>query len=331
MRIATLQFLPRFILDNPDIAELLEAEQIEIDYLSECIELLRMQTTVSTSSIYLDRYEQIMAMDISPSLSDTERIGRILAKLNTRTTATPEAIKTIVRSFTGSDTYIEEHFSDYSFLVFIKRENDQVIRMKDIRDAIDVIKPAHLAYQLSVRFPVGIGIRFRIQTYHIAHDVCGDTGMSGDFAGEYPQLAYIGTMSGSDLQITSKANQHTYKHRLTGESPFIATVGALISEQIPVEIERTDFKTEPDQSSEEAGIYPIVTTIGKVYQVKPAVGYSQQDIRYDQDMGLAETGTEPHTATLGVVQQESGLIEARIKNYATEVSFASESDFDEEE
>ena len=66
MRIATLQFLPQFILDNPDIAELLESEHIEIDHVSECIELLRMQTTISTASIYLDRYEQIMAMDVSP-------------------------------------------------------------------------------------------------------------------------------------------------------------------------------------------------------------------------------------------------------------------------
>lgn len=331
MRIATLQFLPQFILDNPDIAELLESEQLELDYVSECIELLRMQTTVSTASIYLDRYEQIMAMDVSPSLSDTERIGRILAKLNTRTTATPEAIKTIVRSFTGSDTDIEEHFSDYSFLVFIKRENDQVIRMKDIRDAIDVIKPAHLAYQLSVRFPVGIGIRFRIQTYHIAHDVCGDTGMSGDYAGEYPQLAYIGTLSGSKLQVKSETIQHAYKHRLTGEYPAIATLGTLISEQIPVEIKITDHITESDLSSDEAGIYPIISILGKVFLAKQSVEYTQHDIKYDQDMGLAETGTEPHTATLGVIQQESGLIEARIKNYTTEVSFASESDFDEEE
>lgn len=331
MNIASLQFLPQFILSNPDIKELLDAEQSEIDRLSECIELLRMQTTVSTASLYLDRYEQIMAMDISPSLSDTERIGRILAKLNTRTTATPEAIKTIVRSFTGSDTEIEEHFNDYSFLVFIKRENDQVIRMKDIRDAIDVIKPAHLAYQLSVKFPVGVGIRFHMQTYHVAHDVCGNTGMSGDYAGEYPNTAYIGTITSSELDIETDVRQYGYQHKLTGISPYLTTVGSLFNGDVSLSIKKDDYEVDPDVSDTETGIYPITTTIGQINKILPAVSYREQDILYEHDMGIQETGTEPHTATLGVVNENSGLIEARIKNYATEVSFASESDFDEEE
>ena len=41
MRIDSLSYLPQFIIQNPDIRELLEAEQNEIDMLEDYVELIR--------------------------------------------------------------------------------------------------------------------------------------------------------------------------------------------------------------------------------------------------------------------------------------------------
>lgn len=150
MKIATLPYLPQFILENPDIAELLESEQIELDYLSECIELLRVQTTISTASIYLDRYEKIMAMDINPSLSDKERIGRVLAKLNSRVTATKDNIIHEIKRMTGHQVTVTEYYDQYCFIVYLIQNDLSDAFVQAVRNYLDEIKPAHLAYDLSL-------------------------------------------------------------------------------------------------------------------------------------------------------------------------------------
>lgn len=46
MRIDSLSYLPQFIIQNPDIRELLEAEQNEIDMLEDYVELIRDQVFI---------------------------------------------------------------------------------------------------------------------------------------------------------------------------------------------------------------------------------------------------------------------------------------------
>ena len=151
MNISSLQFLPQFILSNPDIKELLDAEQVEIDRLSDCIELLRSQTIISTASIYLSRYEAMFGFETnSKSDSDSVRIRRILAKLNTQTNATLATMRKIISTITYSkDIQINEYFAQYIFTIDIIRNKDDLMSVNniaDITDLVETIKPAHLGY-----------------------------------------------------------------------------------------------------------------------------------------------------------------------------------------
>ena len=110
MRIDTQSFFPQFMLDNPDIKELLEVEQIELDRFADYIELIRQQVYISEASLFLDRYEKMFNLEVNTALSDKERIGRLLAKFNTRANATIDSIKNVVTLVSGNECDITEFY-----------------------------------------------------------------------------------------------------------------------------------------------------------------------------------------------------------------------------
>ena len=186
MRIDSLSYLPQFIIQNPDIRELLEAEQNEIDMLEDYVELIRDQVFISSASIYLDRYEKMFGLEVNDALSIQERSAKILAKLNTRTNSTVEAIKTVVSSISKCSTDIEEYYDSYTFMIDIIRDNNDIINIEDIKFAVDIIKPAHLAYRIQMCYKMVLGILVKTTIYRVAHDVCSDYGGDLDYCGETP-------------------------------------------------------------------------------------------------------------------------------------------------
>ena len=148
MRIDSIYFFPKFMLKNKDFNEVLKVCQKELDRFFKYIERLRDQTTISNSSLYLDRYEKMFGISVNKSLSNEERIKRLLVKLNTRTNATVDAIETVIFSLTGCSTKITEVYDQYAFAVEIKNDRNKVINIEDVRATVETIKPAHLSYLL---------------------------------------------------------------------------------------------------------------------------------------------------------------------------------------
>ena len=148
MRIDSIYFFPEFMLKNEDFDELLKVCQKELDRFFKYIENLRDQITISDASLYLNRYEKMFGISVNKSLSDEERIKRLLVKLNTRTNATVEAIETVISSLTGCNTKITEVYDQYAFTVEINNDRNKVINFEDVRATVETIKPAHLSYIL---------------------------------------------------------------------------------------------------------------------------------------------------------------------------------------
>lgn len=285
MRIDSVNYLPQFILDIPEMKELLYAEQKGLDEFFDYIELMRNQTSVSTASIYLSRYEKMFGLNVSPALTDSERIGRILAKLNTRTNSTVDAIKTVVSSITGCDTEIEEYYGKYAFMIDVLRDNDQLINIEDIKAAVEIIKPAHLAFTVMMCWKWTIGIKVSSTIYKVAHDVCGGLGNDFDYCGETPELSYIGKIEKPGIQVKARNESHSFPYVYTGQYPIISTLGSVEDEDI------------------------------KVNAVHETHGY-------DYDFTSFEAGIIPNISTLGVGNEENGQINVDIENYATPLLFA---------
>lgn len=262
MRIDTLNFLPQFLLNNPDMAELLAAEQKELENFFDYIELMRNQPTISTASIYLSRYEKMFGLSISPALSDTERIGRILAKMNTRTNSTVEAIKVVVSSISGCATDIEEYYDQYMFMIDVMRDNSQVINIEDIKAAVEIIKPAHLAFAVMMCFKWSIGLKVSTTIYKVAHDVCGDCGGDFDYCGETPNLSYLGSIELTEIKLQEKEDVYCLPYQFAGQYPMISTLAALDQQTVEIGTETDTFDYEYDLTASEAGLFPHITTLG---------------------------------------------------------------------
>lgn len=289
MRIDTLNFLPQFLLSNPDMAELLSAEQKELENFFDYIELMRNQPTISTASIYLSRYEKMFGLGISPALSDSERIGRILAKMNTRTNSTVEAIKVVVSSISGCSTDIEEYYDQYMFMIDVLRDNSQLISIEDIKAAVEIIKPAHLAFAVIMCWKWSIGLKVSTTIFKIAHDVCGNGGGDFDYCGETPAFSYIGQIDKTGININESERTYHFPYQLTGQYPTISTLAVLNQQAV-----------ELNDSIESFG--------------------------YDYDLTSSETGLRPHIATLGDQTEENGQIEVDLETFATPLLFARENE-----
>lgn len=143
------QMLPYFVQSMREMQELLNAEQMELERMQQEIRNQEKQLCINSSDEKLYRYEQCFALD-SAGLSLNERRKNVIAKLNARITATKQNLLFEIQKMTGNPVEIQEFFDRYLFTVGLVQNNLSDAFVKAVRDYLDIIKPAHLAYDLSL-------------------------------------------------------------------------------------------------------------------------------------------------------------------------------------
>lgn len=141
--------LPKRVRTMEQMADLLAAEQAELDQTQRTITALENQLTVSTSTHLLPRHERLFALPVNTTESLDVRRTKVLAKLNTRGTTTPQAIREMVEIVTGQEGSVIEHFDRYAFSVLIQMTEDAVINVEELAQQIERIKPAHLLFDIN--------------------------------------------------------------------------------------------------------------------------------------------------------------------------------------
>lgn len=145
--------LPKRVRTMEQMADLLAAEQAELDQTQRIIMALENQLTISISTHLLPRHERLFALPVNTAESLEVRRARVLAKLNTRGTTTVQAIRDMVKIITGREADVIEHFSDYAFSILIKlppTEKITTANMQELAQQVEAVKPAHLAFQIVV-------------------------------------------------------------------------------------------------------------------------------------------------------------------------------------
>lgn len=141
--------LPRRVRTMEQMADLLAAEQAELEQTQRTIMALEDQLTISTSTHLLPRHERLFNLPTNTTESLEVRRARVLAKLNTRGTTTVRAIRDMVEIVTGQEGNVIEHFDQYAFSLLIRMRESAVINVEELAQQIERIKPAHLLFDIN--------------------------------------------------------------------------------------------------------------------------------------------------------------------------------------
>lgn len=132
---------------------LLTAEQTELDIAEAEVVHQTDQLYIGYVDSEISRYERMFAI-VNTSGSIEQRRNRIIAKLNTRSPATVKTIERIVEVITGAPCSIEEHYDKYAMTLRYRTDGDYIALQQDVKDAVDEIKPAHIAYMMMYQMPI---------------------------------------------------------------------------------------------------------------------------------------------------------------------------------
>lgn len=141
--------LPKHVRRMKPMDDLLQAEQIELTQTQRVIAALESQLTIRSSTFLLPRHERLFGLPVDTLESLEERRNRVLARLNTRSPTTVQAVKNLVKIMTGFEAEVEEYYSIYTFeLIF--QNVDRVIDCAALDDVLELMKPAHLLYRYKI-------------------------------------------------------------------------------------------------------------------------------------------------------------------------------------
>ena len=166
MRIDSVYFFPEFMLKNKDVDEVLKVCQKDIDRFFNYLENLRNQMTISEASLYLERYERMFGIVVNNSLSNDERIKRLLVKFNTRTNATVYTIKKLVETITDCSVKVIEKYDDYEFDIEITRNRETFVNTTEVEKSINIIKPSHMSYKMHLADNEDVVNKFAVAIVH---------------------------------------------------------------------------------------------------------------------------------------------------------------------
>jgi hypothetical protein len=154
-----LNYLPWYERESEVFKEILRAEEIEFDKLELDLEDINKQFFVDTATWGLAIYEKELGLPIRPNKSLEERRSIIKAKWRGMGKVDAEMIKSIVSLFT--DTPVEIKFDGQINIVFEGFGNTQISN-KNMLNAIEEVKPAHLGKRFTVNHKENHNINFGI-------------------------------------------------------------------------------------------------------------------------------------------------------------------------
>ena len=164
--------LPKRVRTMEQMADLLAAEQAELNQTQRTIAALEDQLTISTSTHLLPRHERLFGLPVNTTESLVVRRVRVLAKLNTQGTTTAQAIRDMVEIITRREGHVIEHIEEYAFSVLIKllaTDGITTANMQEFVRQIEEIKPAHLVFDIIASFrPIPLVHENHLTFYRLA-------------------------------------------------------------------------------------------------------------------------------------------------------------------
>lgn len=147
-----IDMLPSFYHNSNFIKAYMSSQSIEHNFLKESIDDLVNNLYVDTATWGLDYFEEELGLKTDKTKTYEERRERIKAKKIGNGTTTVKMIKDTALAFDCGEVEITEMYNDYTFKLKFVSEKGRPKNLDDFKNAIEEIKPAHLAYMLEFTF-----------------------------------------------------------------------------------------------------------------------------------------------------------------------------------
>ncbi|WP_143329038.1 YmfQ family protein, partial [Clostridium puniceum] len=145
-------YVPTFISELPEVKAIYDVESLELGLLKYQLEDVKKQFRIDTATWGLDWWENKYGVETNNLLSYEERREIVKAKKCGRGTTTKAMIKTTAERFSGGECKIIEHNGEYYFTVHFIGVKGIPKNMQAFKDMLDLIKPAHLAYDFAYTY-----------------------------------------------------------------------------------------------------------------------------------------------------------------------------------
>ena len=147
-----IELLPGRLLNSKEVLDFENAiNSIMIMAENEKDELLK-QFNLETATWSLDIWEKQYGIKTDITKDYDLRRSRIKSKMRGTGTTTVEMIKNVAESFVNGLVEIVEHNEQYKFDIKMMSVIGIPPNMEDLKDAIEALKPAHLAYEIILKF-----------------------------------------------------------------------------------------------------------------------------------------------------------------------------------
>ncbi|RKD26676.1 hypothetical protein BEP19_15825 [Ammoniphilus oxalaticus] len=147
-----MSYLPRYYIKSNIMRAIQNANEEQLEKLNYAIDDLRRQMFVDTATWGLDLWEMEYGISTDRSRSYERRREVIKAKMRGAGTTTKEMVKSVAAAFSGGEVDVHEHPREYRFEIQFIGVRGIPPNMSGLIDAIDNIKPAHLAYSFKYTY-----------------------------------------------------------------------------------------------------------------------------------------------------------------------------------
>jgi hypothetical protein len=147
-----LHEMPGYYLASRVMRSLLEAQGGELDRLQQALDETLNQMFVGTATWGLDLWESEFGIPTDIDKPMEQRRSNILSKIRGTGTVTVKLLQSVAESFANGAIQVTEQPALYQFTIKFVDTFGLPPNLDDIKDAIEAIKPAHLAVQYSFRY-----------------------------------------------------------------------------------------------------------------------------------------------------------------------------------
>lgn len=150
------KYLPEFLRQDQEMSAILEAESREHRVQVEILKDLVNQLFVDSATWGLSNFERNLGLQPEADDDFVQRRNRILLYLQQKRTVNKEFMEALFRRYVSEDSTIKVVEDNPENTFWVIDTGGQILYPKDLFDAIETYKPAHLRFGLQIERDVSI-------------------------------------------------------------------------------------------------------------------------------------------------------------------------------